>query len=134
MKRRQPATASVVLLLICSVLVLGLAACGGGDDEGDQGTPPGATGTATTAAIGEPVEITMWHAEVASNLDTLQNLVRRYNSSQNEVRVKLAFQGSDEELMAERRSNAVAKASHRTLCCSSATQSLSLAWLCGRVA
>ena len=46
-----------------------------------------------------PVEITMWHAEVASNLDTLQKLVRRYNSSQNEVRVKLAFQGSDEELM-----------------------------------
>ena len=134
MKRRQPATASVVLVLICSVLVLGLAACGGGEDDGDQGTPSAATSTATSATSAGPVEITMWHAEVASNLDTLQNLVRRYNSSQNEVRVKLAFQGSDEELMAERRSNAVAKASHRTLRCSSATQSLSLAWLCGRVA
>jgi sn-glycerol 3-phosphate transport system substrate-binding protein len=81
--------------------VVGLAGCGGGggEDEGGQATPSAATGTATSASTGEPVEITMWHAEVASNLDTLQKLVRRYNSSQNEVRVKLAFQGSDEELM-----------------------------------
>jgi len=101
MKGRQPATVSVVLFLACSVLALGLAACGGGGEDGggNEGTSSAATGTATAATSGGPVEITMWHAEVAANLDTLQNLVRRYNSSQNEVQVKLAYQGSDEELM-----------------------------------
>jgi sn-glycerol 3-phosphate transport system substrate-binding protein len=101
MTHRQPAIVSAALFLACSALVVGLAGCGGGggEDEGGQATPSAATGTATSASTSEPVEITMWHAEVASNLDTLQKLVRRYNSSQNEVRVKLAFQGSDEELM-----------------------------------
>jgi len=48
------------------------------------------------------VEITYWHTELASNLDTLQTLVRRYNDSQSEVKVKLAFQGSkNEESMAK---------------------------------
>jgi sn-glycerol 3-phosphate transport system substrate-binding protein len=76
--------------------MLGLGACGGGG-EGDQGTPAG--GAATTASGGGPVEITVWHSEVAANLDTLEKLVSRYNSSQNDVRVKLVFQGTDDELM-----------------------------------
>ena len=40
-----------------------------------------------------------WHSEVAANLDTLQKLVRRFNSSQSEVKVKLAYQGTDDEEM-----------------------------------
>jgi sn-glycerol 3-phosphate transport system substrate-binding protein len=36
---------------------------------------------------------------VASNLDTIESLVRRYNSEQSEVKVKLAYQGQDEEEM-----------------------------------
>ena len=39
--------------------------------------------------------------EVASNLNALQDLVRRYNNSQSEVKVKLAFQGNAEEEMAK---------------------------------
>ena len=39
---------------------------------------------------------------MASNLDTLQALTRRYNNSQNEVKVKLAFQGVEvSEFMAK---------------------------------
>jgi sn-glycerol 3-phosphate transport system substrate-binding protein len=90
---------SVFFFLACSALVLGLAACGGGEDEGDQPTPSAATGTATSATSGERVEITMWHTEVAANLDAMQALTRRYNDSQNEVRVKLAFQGEVNEEM-----------------------------------
>ena len=90
------ATASVIFFLGCLVLVLGLGACGGGG-EGNHGSPT--AGASTTAPGGGPVKITMWHSEVAANLDTLEKLVSRYNSSQNDVRVELVFQGTDDELM-----------------------------------
>jgi sn-glycerol 3-phosphate transport system substrate-binding protein len=93
---RGRATTAVVFLLGCLALVLGLGACGGGG-EGDQGSPT--AGAVATALAGGPVEITVWHSEVAANLDTLEKLASRYNSSQDEVRVKLVFQGTDEELM-----------------------------------
>jgi sn-glycerol 3-phosphate transport system substrate-binding protein len=47
------------------------------------------------------VEISFWHSEQASNLDTLQRLARRFNDSQSEVKVKLAFQGGSDENMAK---------------------------------
>jgi sn-glycerol 3-phosphate transport system substrate-binding protein len=96
-------------LLATLGLVLALSACGGGGEEGGEGTAtpgvsatPGgsatpATGTATTG--GGTVEITMWHSEVAANLDTIQALTRRFNSSQSEVKVKLAYQGTEAEEM-----------------------------------
>ena len=102
MIRGHSTTRSVFFFLVGSVLVLSLAACGGGgEEEGAQGTPSAATGTATTASAGGPIEITMWHTEVAANLDALQALTRRYNESQNEVKVKLAFQGEVNEEMAK---------------------------------
>ena len=67
---KQAAVSRMLFLLACLALFLGLAACGGGGEEEGEGTP--------TAG---PVEITLWHSEVASNLDTIQKLVRRFNSS-----------------------------------------------------
>jgi sn-glycerol 3-phosphate transport system substrate-binding protein len=93
---RKRATTVVVLFLGCLILVLGLGACGGGG-EGDQESPT--AGAATTASGGGPVKITVWHSEVAANLDTLEKLVSRYNASQDDVRVELVFQGTDEEVM-----------------------------------
>jgi sn-glycerol 3-phosphate transport system substrate-binding protein len=93
--------------LVTFGLLLTLAACGGGDEEdGSEGTatPDGATAaasTATPAATGGTVEITMWHDNVAATLNAIEGLVRRYNSSQSEVKVKLAFQGTDVEEMAK---------------------------------
>jgi sn-glycerol 3-phosphate transport system substrate-binding protein len=100
MSRRQPATVIAALLLVCTALLL--AACGGSsEEESALGTPSGTTGTATSGASGKTVEITLWHTEVAANLDTMQALTRRYNDSQNEVKVKLAFQGEVNEEMAK---------------------------------
>jgi len=103
MDGRQRRVGWVVALVACLALVLALAACSGGGQEGGEGTATlGDTTTSaagTAAATGGTVEITMWHSEVASNLDALQALVRSYNSSQSEVKVKLAFQGTDDEEM-----------------------------------
>ena len=100
-------------LLMALGLLLALAACGGsGDEDGGEGTATpggsataeGATAAATSAAptaSGHTVEITMWHDNVAATLDAIEGLARRFNSSQNEVKVKLAFQGTDVEEMAK---------------------------------
>jgi sn-glycerol 3-phosphate transport system substrate-binding protein len=87
-------------LLVIFCLLLVLAACGGGGDEdGGEGTPTASGATPTTS--GRTIEITMWHDNVAATLDAIEGLVRRYNSSQSEVKVKLAYQGNDVEEMAK---------------------------------
>jgi len=81
-------------LLICVLLFsLALAACGGG---GEEAAPAGETPGAGPA--GGTVSIDLWHSEVAANLDTLERLASRYNSLQDEVRVRPIFQGTPEEL------------------------------------
>jgi sn-glycerol 3-phosphate transport system substrate-binding protein len=118
MKGKRATARRVTLILACLALVLGLVGCGGGEGEEGGGTTPGAgtatpggsataegatvpASSATPTASGHTVEITLWHMEVASNLNALQDLVRRYNNSQSEVKVKLAFQGNAEEEMAK---------------------------------
>jgi sn-glycerol 3-phosphate transport system substrate-binding protein len=65
-------------------LMLALASCGGGGSGG-----PGV------------VTVDIWHSEAAANLETLEGLVNRFNDSQDEVRVRLFYQGNDEETMAK---------------------------------
>jgi sn-glycerol 3-phosphate transport system substrate-binding protein len=79
--------------LLIVLLSLALAACGG---DGDEATPSGETPAGTG-----PVTIDVWHSETAANLDTLERLISRYNSSQDEVRVRSSQQGSNEEIMAK---------------------------------
>jgi sn-glycerol 3-phosphate transport system substrate-binding protein len=71
-------------------------ACGGG---GEEAAP--ARETPGTGPPGGTVSIDLWHSESAANVDTLQRLISRYNSSQDEVKVQAFFQGTDEELMAK---------------------------------
>jgi sn-glycerol 3-phosphate transport system substrate-binding protein len=77
-----------LVFLVLLIVAASVAACGG-EEEGQP------EGSATPAA--GPVQINFWHSEVASNLDTIQALARRFNSEQDEVEVKMAFQGNDEE-------------------------------------
>ena len=109
MDSKRPVAGRMAPFLACLALVLGLAACGGGGEDGGQpegtATPPGASPSATTPSGGTPsgktVEITFWHSEIASNLNAIQDLARRFNESQSEVKVKLAFQGTSDENMAK---------------------------------
>jgi sn-glycerol 3-phosphate transport system substrate-binding protein len=88
MGSKQATARRVLFFLISLALLLALAACGGGGgQDGGKGTP----------TTGGAVEITVWHHEVASNLDSIQALARRFNNSQSEVKVKLAYQGSVED-------------------------------------
>jgi sn-glycerol 3-phosphate transport system substrate-binding protein len=101
----------VLLYVVCLLVVLGMIGCAGGEDEDGPTTatatpstsPVAATATEATPAAatpsGETVEISLWHSEQASNLDTLQRLARRFNDSQSDVKVKLAFQGTSDENM-----------------------------------
>jgi sn-glycerol 3-phosphate transport system substrate-binding protein len=70
-----------VLLVVVPALVLP-AACGGGKEAPKETQPAG------------PVTITFWHSMTAANLNTLETLIQRFNSSQNEVVVNPVFQGS----------------------------------------
>jgi sn-glycerol 3-phosphate transport system substrate-binding protein len=84
----------LALLITILLLSLSLAACGGGGEETPStGKTPGA------GPAGGTVSIALWHSETGSDVDTLERLVSRYNSSQDEVRVRSFFQGTDAEII-----------------------------------
>jgi sn-glycerol 3-phosphate transport system substrate-binding protein len=84
----------LALLIAVLLLSLSLAACGGGEEE----APP--TGESAGASpAGGTVTIDLWHSETAANADTLERLASRYNSSQDEVKVRLSYQGTYQEMM-----------------------------------
>jgi len=80
------------LLIFVLTFSFALGACGGGDDTAPAGETPAEAG---------PVTIDLWHSETAANLDTLERMVSRYNSSQEEVRVRVFYQGAEQETMAK---------------------------------
>ncbi len=77
-----------------AVLALALSACGGNEGAEEGG---GAGKTAGPTAAG-PVSIDFWHSEQAASQATLQALMDRFNASQDEVKVRLLFQGGPTEL------------------------------------
>jgi sn-glycerol 3-phosphate transport system substrate-binding protein len=84
------------------------AACSGGGDGGDGGG--GGSGEEAAADLPEcpvhaleaadgPVEITMWHAQVAQSGEAMDELAAQYNAAQDRVVLNVESQGSsDEEL------------------------------------
>ena len=83
-------------LIGVAVLVLALSACGGNDGAKEGGGA--GTETGPTEAAG-PVTIDFWHSESAANLDTLERFVDRFNASQDEVTVRLLYQGNAEDII-----------------------------------
>jgi sn-glycerol 3-phosphate transport system substrate-binding protein len=77
-------------LLGVAVLALALSACGG-EEGAKEGGGAGDEARPTTAA--GPVTIDLWHMETGATETTLQRLVDRFNASQDEVKVRLVFQG-----------------------------------------
>ncbi|MBT8215473.1 MAG: ABC transporter substrate-binding protein [Acidimicrobiia bacterium] len=87
------------------VFAMVAAACGGDDGSDDtsattsggggEATTTTASGTPpTTVAAAEPIEIEFWHAMADDLGAVVQELVDRYNASQDNVIVNATFQGS----------------------------------------
>ena len=81
------------ILAALPVIVLVLAACGGGEKAGPiSGTPSAISQTG-------PVEIEIWHSEPAANQETLKGMIDRFNASQDEVKVTPVYQGSPDDVI-----------------------------------
>ena len=83
------------LLTFVLLLSLSLAACGGGGKEGATGETP------AVSPSGGPVTIDFWHSEQAANQETISRLVDRFNASQDEVKVRVSYQGTYDDAMAK---------------------------------
>jgi sn-glycerol 3-phosphate transport system substrate-binding protein len=79
-----------------AVLALALSACGG-KEGAEEGGGAGNEARPTTAA--GPVSIDFWHSESAANEATLQALIDRFNASQDEVKVRLLYQGNADDIL-----------------------------------
>jgi sn-glycerol 3-phosphate transport system substrate-binding protein len=97
-------------LAVLATLALAAAACGGGDDEGDGGAA-GDLPECPLSALDEatqPVEIVVWHTQIARPGDTLTQLAEEYNASQSKVRVRLESQGSSYQELQRKFESAIA--------------------------
>ena len=83
-------------LLGIAVLALALSACGGKRGLRKEAEQERAGPTDGRAG---PVTIDFWHSETAANGTILQRLVDRFNASQDEVRVRLLFQGNSDDII-----------------------------------
>jgi sn-glycerol 3-phosphate transport system substrate-binding protein len=83
-------------LLGVAALALALSACGG-NEEAEEGGGAGNEARPTMAA--GAVTIDFWHSESAANQTTLQALIDRFNASQEEVKVRLLYQGNAEDII-----------------------------------
>jgi len=82
-------------LLGVAILALALSACGGNEGAEEGG---GAGNEARPTAAAGLVSIDFWHSETAAIETTLQGLIDRFNASQDEVKVRLVYQGSSVEI------------------------------------
>lgn len=93
-------TRSLGALVLAMAVVA--AACGGGDDGDDDAGASGELPDCPVDALDDadgPVEITLWHAQIAQSEVGLQQMVDEYNASQDRVVVDVQSQGvADEEL------------------------------------
>lgn len=81
----------IKIFALLMVLALVAAACGDGDGDAADDSDDSA---ATTVAITEPVTIEFWHAMADDLGAVVDELVDRYNASQDLVTVNATFQGS----------------------------------------
>jgi sn-glycerol 3-phosphate transport system substrate-binding protein len=87
------------LVAVLAAFALVAAACGGGDDDGGGGGGAAAGDLPSCpvdalAGATKPVDITVWHAFNDRVGPPFVDLVNEFNSSQDEVEVKLVAQGS----------------------------------------
>lgn len=80
-------------MIMITILAVAMIACnaGGGSSTGESGSGQEAAGE------GGKVVVDFWHSMGGSAGETLEEIVEKYNSSQDDVEVNLLYQGSYEE-------------------------------------
>src|SRR5690625_3179621 len=86
-------------LFIGFVLVLILAACGNGGDEGSSDEAEASDDEASE----EKIEITFWHAMSGDNGAAIEDIVDKFNEQSDSVSVEAIFQGSYEDSLTKLR-------------------------------
>lgn len=76
------------------ILALALSGCGG-EEGAEEEVGVGVEAEPTAAG---PVTIDFWHSEPAANEETLKRLIDRFNASQDQVKVRLFFQGNVQDI------------------------------------
>jgi len=100
--RRLAVTASAV---VATLLIAGCG--GGGDDGGGGGTALPECPLDALDGTTEPVEVVVWHSQLAETERTLEALVAEYNDSQDVVEVVLESQGSSYEELVRKFTQAI---------------------------
>jgi sn-glycerol 3-phosphate transport system substrate-binding protein len=85
----------VLCLMLSALMALSATACSNGSNA--AGSQAEQTSTQSQAAKGEKVKVAFWHAMGSSNGDRLNEMVKRFNESQDKVEVIATNQGSYEE-------------------------------------
>jgi sn-glycerol 3-phosphate transport system substrate-binding protein len=106
--RRRTLVASIALALTGALVAAGCGGSSGGGDGGSDGASslPPCPLSALTDASG-PVEIVLWHSQVAESQATLEELVAGYNASQSKVKVRLESQGASYEELVRKFTQAI---------------------------
>lgn len=86
-----------LLILILASFTLVLAACNASEDKEDEGKAEAKEG----GKSGGKTEVTFWHAMGGQAQVALDEIVEKYNKSQDEVQVKAEFQGTYEETLSK---------------------------------
>jgi len=86
----------IVSLLVIMSLVLSLALTGcGGNDNNTAST----TETSTTETTAEPIEVEFWHGYTAEKTEVLDELVKRYEAENPQVKITAKFVATGEEML-----------------------------------
>lgn len=92
------------LMIVLTLMISMLAACGGGSGASNAGNQQSATadpaansGGNSNTSSGEKVTIDFWHSMGGANGERVDAMVERFNATQDEIEVVATFQGGYDE-------------------------------------
>lgn len=89
----------IIAILVMVGLVLSLTACGGNQEANDKGKSAAGSTEKSDAASKDAVHVKFWYSMGGANMDILENMIKKYNSSQDKIVVEGSYQGGYEDAL-----------------------------------